>query len=99
MGVIFTDHALRRLNERRITQSDAWYTFKHPDQQAKGQSPYAYRYLKSYGPQTIEVVAKQNKKGEWLILSVWSKTVGNNRPIFIAKKESWLGKLVKKWLR
>ncbi|MBU1126890.1 hypothetical protein KKF11_00920, partial [Patescibacteria group bacterium] len=36
----------------------------------------AWIYYKTYKDQKIEVVAKKNEKGEWLILSVWS------RPIF-----------------
>ena len=93
MGVIFTNHALERLKERQVKQSDAWYTFKHPDQQAKGRTKNSYKYSKSFGTQKIEVIAKKNKEGKWVILSVWSKLVGNNRPIF--KSNSWLNRLKK----
>lgn len=86
MGVIFTNHALQRLRERGIAQSDAWYTFKHPDKQGRGTTPGSYRYSKTYGQQTIEVIAKQNEKREWLILSCWSKLVGDGRPLFPQKK-------------
>jgi len=103
LGVIFTDHALQRLRERKIAQSDAWYTWKHPDQQLRGTTPGSYRYRKTYGRQQIEVIAKQNEKREWIILSCWSKIKGNQQPIFrkrgsffrnLSQKLGWLWKLV-----
>jgi hypothetical protein len=96
MGVVFTNHALERLRERGVTQGDAWYTFKHADQQSKGKTPGSWKFSKSYGPQTIQVIAKQNDQKQWVILSCWSKIMGNNRPIFTQPKENLIWKLVKK---
>ncbi|RJR29257.1 DUF4258 domain-containing protein [Candidatus Microgenomates bacterium] len=73
-GVIWTKHALERLRERGISQSDAWATWRNPDQSRYAKSKEAWIYYKNYGGQRIEVVAKKNDKGEWLILSVWSKS-------------------------
>lgn len=81
-GAIFTNHAIERLYERRITQSDAWYAFQHPDGQLPGNTPDSIKYYKDYGAQRIEVVAKLNEKREWIILSCWSKLVGNNQSLF-----------------
>ena len=43
-GVIWTNHALKRLKERKISQGDAWATFRRPEQsryaKAKGALPY-----------------------------------------------------------
>lgn len=86
MNIIFTKHAISRLHNRGITQSDAWYTFQHPDGSLPGKTPGSKKFYKNYGSQRIEVVAKQNKKGEWIILSCWAKQQGNNQPI--VKKES-----------
>lgn len=82
MGAIFTNHALQRMLERGITQSDAWYSFQHPDGQTLGSTPGSMKYFKDYGQQRIEVVATQNEKREWIILSVWSKMMGNNQSVF-----------------
>lgn len=98
MGAIFTDHAIQRLYERGITQSDAWYTFRHPDKQLRGSSPGSYKFYKDYRKQQIEVVAKQNEKGEWVILSCWSKFVGTGQPIF-PKSENFLWTLTKKAIK
>lgn len=74
-NVIWTNHALARLRERGIAQGDAWATFNRPDQSRYAKSKDAWVYYKTYGNQKIEVVAKQNEKKEWIILSVWSKPV------------------------
>ena len=74
-GVIWTNHALQRLNERGIKQGDAWATWKNPDQSRYASNKSAWVYYKTYGKERIEVVAKQNERKEWIILSVWSKSV------------------------
>ena len=93
-GVIWTNHALARLRERQITQSDAWYSFQHPDGQLPGTAPGSIKYYKDYGSQRIEVVASQNEKKEWIILSCWSKFVGTGKPLF--KQENLYWNLLKK---
>lgn len=95
LGVVFTGHALARLRERGIAQSDAWYTWRHPTHQSKGSSPGAYRYSRKYGRQEIEVIAKKNDRGQWLILSVWSNVKGNGQPLRKSRPDSLLIKAVK----
>lgn len=73
-GVIWTNHALDRLRERGIKQGDAWATWRNPQESRKGKSGN-WIYYRNYDGTQIEVVAKQNEKKEWLILSVWSKPV------------------------
>lgn len=75
-GVIWTNHALQRLKERNISQSDAWATWSRPDQSRKGSNQKgSWVYYKTYGNEKIEVVAKKNDEGKWVILSVWSRPV------------------------
>lgn len=74
-GVIWTNHALQRLQERGIKQGDAWATWRNPQQSRYAQNKGAWIYYRNYGSQRIEVVAKQNEKKQWLILSVWSKEI------------------------
>lgn len=74
-GVIWTNHAIQRLRERNISQGDAWATFRRPDQSRFAKSRGAWVYYKTYGTEKIEVVAKKNNEGKWIILSVWSKPV------------------------
>lgn len=93
--VIWTDHAIQRLYQRRITQSDAWYALKHPDGHKRGKSKGSTCYYKDYKHQRIEVVAKLNNRREWLVLSCWSKEVGTGHSVFPERKNFWLGLLKK----
>ena len=97
MNTIFTKHAIARLYNRGISQSDAWYVFQHPDGSLPGKAPGSRKFYKNYGEQRIEVVAKQNEKGEWVILSAWSKVKGAGKSLF-PRKESLLERIVNKIL-
>lgn len=85
-GIIWTNHALDRLKERGISQGDAYFAFNSPDESRqgtnkKGSSVYFKTYnvpLKDFPDsvgQKIEVVAKKNEEGEWIILSVWARPI------------------------
>lgn len=76
-GIIWTNHALDRLRERGIKQGDAWATFNRPQESRKGNSGN-WVYYRNWDGTQIEVVAKKNEKGEWLIISVWSRAVYKN---------------------
>jgi hypothetical protein len=104
-GVIWTNHALERMSARKISQSDAWATWRNPQASRKAKIPGAWIYYRTYGSERIEVIAKKMPpaqkafhrglslsgaepgpagKGEWIILSVWSRPVGEAR--FATKK-------------
>lgn len=91
-GVIWTNHALARLRERGIKQGDAWATFRRPDKSRYAKQKGAWVYYRTWGDQRIEVVAKKNDKGEWIILSVWSKRVEVKE---VKKKESLMSRIAK----
>lgn len=74
-GVIWTNHALERMQERGIKQGDAWATFNRPDTSRYAKTKKACVYYKTWGSTKIEVVAKQNERQKWIIMSVWSKHV------------------------
>ena len=74
-GVIWTNHAIERMRERGIKQGDAWATWRNPGQSKHGRAKGSWVYYKTYQNQKIEVVAKKNVRGEWLVLSVWSKLI------------------------
>lgn len=77
-GVIWTKHALARMRNRGIKQGDAWVTWKRPDQSRKANTKGTWVYYRTLDNQKIEVVAKQNEKKEWVILSVWSRIIRKN---------------------
>ena len=74
-GIIWTDHALERLKERGIKQSDAWVTWRRPDQAREAHQKGNWIYYKTYGDQRIEVVTAKNERGQTVVLSVWSRPV------------------------
>ena len=88
-GVIWTNHALQRLKERGIKQGDAWATWRNPAQSRKGSVSGSWVYYRNYGSEQIEVVAKQNEKREWLILSVWSRPVAKRYQQSNSKISFW----------
>ena len=88
-GVIWTNHVLKRLEERGLTQSDVWAVWRRPDSARYAQTKGAWIYNRTFGNQKIELVAKRNEKKEWVIMSVWSKTIENYHPK-IEKSPLWL---------
>jgi hypothetical protein len=74
-GVIWTNHALDRLRERGISQGDAWATWRRPDDSHYEKDKGVWVFRRSWNRQMVEVVAKKNEKGEWIIFSVWSRRV------------------------
>jgi len=104
LNLIFTNHAINRLYNRGISQEKAYETFKNPDGQLPGKIPGSVKFYKSYGPpageageQRIEIVAKKNEKGEWVVFSCWSKF--KEKPVYHYKEpllQKLIGDLVRK---
>lgn len=69
-GLIFTNHALQRMDERYLPKEWVSDTFHHPDDTAAAKQD-GILYKKTFGPSTVSVIAKQNENNEWIILSCW----------------------------
>ena len=70
-GAIWTNHALQRLNQRGLSQEMAAKTFQNPERSLKGKEPGTWEYVRKFENSYVTVIAKQNEKREWLILSCW----------------------------
>ncbi len=70
-GAIWTNHALERLDQRGMTQKMAYEAFQFPEKSLTGKQPGTVEYQRKFGNSLVTVIAKQNEKKEWLILSVW----------------------------
>lgn len=70
-GVIWTHHALDRLAQRAFSQDMALQAFQSPDSSFPGKQTGTTEYQKRFGPSLVTVIAKQNEKREWIILSTW----------------------------
>lgn len=71
LDLIFTNHALERMNGRGMRQDWAWETWKHPDTQTEGNSHDSIRFEKQIDTYHVTVVAKQNDRREWIVISAW----------------------------
>lgn len=90
-GIIWTNHALQRLRERGIKQGDAWATWRKPDRSRYEDATWVY--TRTINHQDVEVVAKKNERGEWIVLSVWSKPV--SRQYTTRKQSSFWPRFIK----
>lgn len=82
-GVIWTKHALSRMRERGIKQGDTWATWRRPEKSRYSKSKGTWVYYRNWSNERIEVVAKKNEKGEWIILSVWNRPIRNEKKSFL----------------
>lgn len=72
-GVILTDHALERMRQRRVTEEMVLSTLSRPDRSRYADAKEKFIYNKSFGREMVEVVAGQNERKEWVVVSVWSR--------------------------
>lgn len=70
-GVIWTNHALRRMYERGVSRQIAYETFAHPDRTVAGREKETTQYQKRFDNSLVTVIAKQNATSEWVVLSAW----------------------------
>ena len=67
----FTEHALKRAQERGLKPSDVWAVWHHPESSRSSSTRGSFIYWRQFGNQRVEVVAKKDEKGRWLVISVW----------------------------
>lgn len=97
-GLIWTNHALNRLEVRRLSQDIAWSAYRYPDNVKKGKEPGTLEYTKRFRGSLITIIVKQNERAQWLVLSCWIDpplpgTMDEKQNEWRAyKKASWWGK-------
>lgn len=69
-GLIWTNHAILRLKERGFSQDQALLAFKNPDQSFKGKKG-GVEYRKRIENSLLTLIAKQNERREWVVISAW----------------------------
>ena len=70
-GAIWTNHAQERLLNRGVSQTMAAETFQNPDTTSSGKNPGTIHYEKKFDSSTVTLIAKQNERKEWIIISGW----------------------------
>lgn len=95
LGLVWTNHALKRLKQRRISRTQAWATWVNPDKKRFAATKQAYVYERRTGNKVIVVVAKKQQQ-KWLVLSAWEKTSQNKvRSSFLFKLWKGFKKLIR----
>mgnify|MGYP001591433411 CR=1 FL=1 len=82
-NLIFTNHALQRIGERGLTKALAWETFNHPDESKKTKNG-ATQFIKHFDGFKTGLIAKQNDKNEWVVISFF-----RNPPLPGTKSNFW----------
>ena len=72
-GVILTNHALERMGQRKVSREMMWTTLNKPDRSRYADEKQKFIYNKTFGKEMVEVVASQNERKEWVVVSVWSR--------------------------
>ena len=85
-NLIFTNHALQRIEERDLTKILAWETFNHPDESKKTKKG-AIQFIKYFDGFKTGLIAKQNDKNEWIVISFFRD------PPLPGKKTNFWGKI------
>ena len=68
--IILTNHAKKRLNDRKISKNQILQTISSPDFKIYN-SDGSIELSKKYGNQKVYTVIKENEKKEYIILSCW----------------------------
>lgn len=76
--IIWTNHALQRIKDRKISQGQIQQTIISPDSTINNPDG-STEFAREYGQQKVFVVTRKNDKGEIIILSCWINppTVGS----------------------
>jgi len=67
--IVFTNHVIDRIYERKISQDQVIEGIKNFDEQFKNSDTTQFR--KKFGKQTLTAVTKYGDGGEIVVLSVW----------------------------
>lgn len=69
--IVFTNHAIERMQQRGISGDWAWQAVKSPDSTHPGKEKHTTEFKKKFGNHTVTAISKKNDIGEWVVLSVW----------------------------
>ncbi len=86
-NIIWTNHAIERMRSRGLSQEIAGEAFTYPDRSMPGKTKDSLVFEKRYDRSLVTIVAKQNEKNEWIILSAWIDPPVPGSPDAKAKKQ------------
>jgi hypothetical protein len=103
-GLIWTNHVIDRLKERKIPQEWAWKTYRFPDMEIDGKEAKTKELQKRIEDRTVTVITKKNERNESLLLSCWVEppfpgSIDAKRSFYPKKKEAPILFRFLKWIR
>jgi len=90
VNLIWTNHVLKRISQRRINKDWVAKTYQSPDSCSSGNE-----YRKKFGRFTVHAVIKKNQKREPVVLSAWvnppfaGTTDAKRREKYLAYREKY----------
>lgn len=78
-GLIWTHHALDRIQERQLDQSLVYQAITKPDTTKWARSHRAIKYQKIIGTLLVEAVVNKQSSSEWIVLTCWSRPASEFR--------------------
>lgn len=73
--LVFTNHALERLTQRHVSQSEAWATWRRPRKRYYAATKGGWVCERIWGKRQIEVVVTHNERKQPVVISVWANTL------------------------
>lgn len=81
-NVIFTEHALERIKQRRITQKMIAQAIKKPDSQFV-EDDGDTRFIREISERNVHVVSRYlDDEGKWLVISAWVRGEDDLQPLW-----------------
>lgn len=99
-NLVFTKHALERLNDRVLTQDTIHQTVTSPDKTFPSKSNT--KFIRTMSNRRIHVVAAPIENNQWLIVSAWVRGEEDREPVvwqLIAFPFRMIGKILQKLLQ
>lgn len=69
--IILTNHARQRLAERQLSPNWVEQTVQQSDQRRHGRQAGTTEFVRRFGTSQVTVVANQNDRQEWIVVSAW----------------------------
>lgn len=69
LGLVFTDHAIKRMAERGLDRNQALEILRNPD--SKENERGTIRLKKKFNGFDATLLLKQNNRKEWIVISFW----------------------------
>ena len=82
-NLIFTKHALARMNERSISEDSIYWVIRDPDTTKGNKDGYgSVKFIRVLNNRNFHVVAQWKKEqSAWLVVSVWVRGEDDREPI------------------